>query len=292
MRRALAWWRRLIDGPTLQSPSPPAPTPAPDYVDARDCGLVDAVQSGWFLNASDELFSGFAIGPQDVVLDVGCGAGGATLFCANRGAHVVFSDVVPEKIEALRQKLEQTPARVVEGLVSDSNPLPLAADYASRIIALEMLEHVDDPATVLRELVRVGQPGALYLLAVPDPVGEHIQQDCAPAHYFQPPNHIHIFEREAFGQLVEQAGLVIERRSSYGFYWSMWMLIYWSQLKASGEQRTGETHDVVHPPYSPLLDDWACLWHRLIQIPEFSPVKQQLDRLMPKSQVIVARKPF
>lgn len=292
MRRALAWWRRLIDGPTLQSPSPPAPTPAPDYVDARDCGLVDAVQSGWFLNASDELFSGFAIGPQDVVLDVGCGAGGATLFCANRGAHVVFSDVVPEKIEALRQKLEQTPARAVEGLVSDSNPLPLAADYATRVIALEMLEHVDDPATVLRELVRVGQPGALYLLAVPDPVGEHIQQDCAPAHYFQPPNHIHIFEREAFSQLVEQAGLVIERRSSYGFYWSMWMLIYWSQLKASGEQRTGETHDVVHPPYSPLLDDWACLWHRLIQIPEFSPVKQQLDRLMPKSQVIVARKPF
>lgn len=288
--RVLTWWHRLIGGPTLQSP--PTPAPAADYVDARDCGLVDAVQSGWFLNASDELFSGFAIGPQDVVLDVGCGAGGATLFCANRGAHVVFSDVVPEKIETLRQKLEQTPARAVEGLVSDSNPLPLAADYASRIIALEMLEHVDDPATVLRELVRVGQPGALYLLAVPDPVGEHIQQDCAPTHYFQPPNHIHIFEREAFGQLVEQAGLVIERRSSYGFYWSMWMLIYWSQLKASGEQRTGETHDVVHPPYSPLLDDWASLWHRLIQIPEFSLVKQQLDRLMPKSQVIVARKPF
>ena len=288
--RVLTWWHRLIGGPTLHSP--PVPAPAPDYVDARDCGLVDAVQSGWFLNASDELFSGFAIGPQDVVLDVGCGAGGATLFCANRGAHVVFSDVVPEKIEALRQKLEQTPARAVEGLVSDSNPLPLAADYATRLIALEVLEHVDDPATILRELVRVGQPGALCLLAVPDPVGEHIQQDCAPEHYFQPPNHIHIFEREAFGQLVEQAGLVIERRSSYGFYWSMWMLIYWSQLKASGEQRTGETHDVVHPPYSPLLDDWAGLWHRLIQIPEFSPVKQQLDRLMPKSQVIVARKPF
>lgn len=290
MMRVLTWWRRLIGGPTLQTPPPS--TPAPDYVDARDCGLVDAVQSGWFLNSSDELFSGFAIGPQDVVLDVGCGAGGATLFCANRGAHVVFSDVVPEKIEALRQKLEQTPARAIEGLLSDSNPLPLAAGYASRIIALEMLEHVDNPATVLRELVRVGQPGALYLLAVPDPVGEHIQQDCAPAHYFQSPNHIHIFERETFGQLVEQAGLVIERRSSYGFYWSMWMLIYWSQLKASGEQRTGETHDVVHPPYSPLLDDWAGLWHRLIQMPEFSPIKQHLDRLLPKSQVIVARKPL
>ena len=288
MRRLNDWWNRL----TQQAPAPASAAVAlPGNIDSRDCGLVDAVQSGWFLNASDELFSGFVIGAEDVVLDVGCGAGGATLFCANRGAHVVFSDVVAEKIEALREKLKQTPARAAEGLVSDSNPLPLADAYVTRVIALEVLEHVEDPAAMLGELVRVGRPGALYLLAVPDPVGEHIQESCAPAHYFERPNHIHIFEREAFGRLVEDAGLVIERRSSYGFYWSLWMLIYWAQLNASGEQRSGETHDVVHPPYTPLLDDWAHLWHRLIQMPEFSPIKQQLDRLMPKSQVIVARKP-
>lgn len=291
MMSVLGWWRRWVGHGAVSVVPSPAPAIASDYVDSRDCGLVDAVQSGWFLNPSDELFSGFAIGPQDVVLDVGCGAGGATLFCANRGAHVVFTDVVADKIEALRQRLEQTPARAVEGLVSDSSPLPLADGYVSRVIALEMLEHVEEPAAVLRELVRVGRPGALYLLAVPDPVGEHIQQDCAPAHYFQQPNHIHIFEREAFAHLVEDAGLVIERRSSYGFYWSMWMLIYWAQLGASGQELAGETHDVVHPPYVPLLDDWASLWHRLIQMPEFGPIKQHLDRLMPKSQVIVARKP-
>nr|WP_298139556.1 class I SAM-dependent methyltransferase [uncultured Pseudomonas sp.] len=285
MTRVIDGWRRLLGAQATPVALPP------EYVDSRDCGLVDAVQSGWFLNASDELFSGFAIGAQDVVLDVGCGAGGATLFSAARGAHVVFSDVVAEKIEALREKLTRTPARVVEGLVSDSNPLPLADAYATRVIALEVLEHVDDPAKMLAELVRVGRPGALYLLAVPDPVAEHIQEQCAPAHYFERPNHIRIFEREAFGRLVEDAGLVIERRAGYGFYWSLWMLIYWAQFKANGEQHGGETHDVVHPPYAPLLDDWAQLWYRLIQMPEFAPIKQQLDHLMPKSQVIVARKP-
>ncbi len=292
MMRMLGWWQRLLGLGAVKTVPPIAPAVVPDYVDSRDCGLLDAVQSGWFQNPSDELFSGFAIGPEDVVLDVGCGAGGATLFCANRGAHVVFTDVVADKVDYLRQKLEQTPARAVEGLVSDSRPLPLPDAYATRVIALEMLEHVDDSASVLRELVRVGQPGALYLLAVPDPVGERIQQDCAPSRYFEHPNHIHIFEREAFAQLVEDAGLVIERRSSYGFYWTMWMLIYWAQLNASDEERTGETHDVVHPPYTPLLNDWASLWHRLIQMPEFVPVKQHLDRLIPKSQVLVARKPL
>lgn len=264
---------------------------AADYVDARDCGLVDAVQSGWFQNASDELFTGFAISSADVVLDIGCGAGGATLFCANRGAHVVFTDVIAEKIDALKSKLSQTPARGVEGIVSDSVPLPLVDNYASRIIALEVLEHVEDPAQVLRELVRVARPGALFLLAVPDPVGEHIQKECAAPHYFDHPNHIHIFEREAFAALIEDAGLTIERRSSYGFFWTMWMLMYWTEQKNSGKPSSGETHDVVHPPYSALVEDWSSLWRRLIDMPEFSPVKQSLDILMPKSQVIVARKP-
>lgn len=292
MKRLLGWWRGRAAKHAAVSAPAAADTAMPGYVDSRDCGLVDAVQSGWFQNHSDELFSGFPVGDQDVVLDVGCGAGGATLFCANRGAHVVFTDVVAEKIEALRAKLASTPARAIEGLVSDSMPLPLDNHYATRIIALEMLEHVEDPAAVLSELVRVGQPGALYLLAVPDAEGEKVQLDCAPVHYFRQPNHIHIFEREAFAKLVEDAGLVVERRSSYGFYWSMWMLIYWSQLRASGRELAGETHDVVHPPYSPLLDDWASLWHRLIQMPDFAPIKQHLDRLLPKSQVIVARKPY
>ena len=114
----------------------------PDFVDSRDCGLVDAVQSGWYQSESNELFKGFAISAADSVLDVGCGAGGATLFCANRGAHVVFTDVVAEKIESLKARVAQTPARQFEGFVSDSIPLPVADANMSRVISMEVLEHV------------------------------------------------------------------------------------------------------------------------------------------------------
>ena len=57
----------------------------------------------------------------------------------------------------------------------------------SRIICMEVIEHVEDPAAFVAELARVGEPDALYLLAVPDATGERIQQAFAPDYYFQSP---------------------------------------------------------------------------------------------------------
>lgn len=263
----------------------------PGYIDSRDCGLVDVVQSGWYLNESNELFKGFQIRAEDSVLDVGCGAGGATLFCAKRGAKVTFTDVIAEKIDSLRVKVALTSARAFEGIVSDSIPLPIAAASISKVICMEVLEHVEDPPAFLQELVRVGQPGALFLLAVPDPVGENIQKDFAPAYYFERPNHIHIFEREEFARLVSNAGLEIVSRDAFGFFWTFWMLLYWTQANAAGTELKDESHDVVQPPYPPLLNEWARLWGQVISMPESAPMKQALDQLLPKSQVIIARKP-
>lgn len=263
----------------------------PGFVDSRDCGLIDAVQSGWYQGESNELFKGFAISAEDKVLDVGCGAGAATLFCANRGAEVTFIDVEAQKIESLEARVAQTPARKARGLVSDSMLLPIAANSMSRVIAMEVLEHIEEPADFLHELARVGQPGALYLITVPDPVGEHLQKGFAPPFYFQKPNHIHIFEREEFARLVSEAGMEIVQRNAFGFFWTFWMCLYWTLAKASGAELTGASLDLVRPPYPPLLNDWAKLWHQIIQMPEAAPMKQALDQLLPKSQVIIARKP-
>lgn len=263
----------------------------PDFVDSRDCGLVDAVQNGWFRGDTNELFTGFPVRAEDNVLDVGCGAGGATLFCANRGASVTFTDIEAEKIAALSEKVKLTPARQARGFVSDSFPLPVDTGSMSRIVSTEVLEHVADPPAFLRELTRVGQPGALYLLSVPAPLGEHLQKDIAPGQYFEKPNHIHIFEREEFAGLVRDAGLEILRHETYGFFWTFWVFLYWSLAKSAQADVSDEAHDIVQPPYPPLLNDWASLWHRILQIPEAAPMRTALDRLLPKSQVIVARKP-
>ena len=52
-------------------------------------------------------------------------------------------------------------------------------------------------------------PHLKYLITVPDPEIEKLQKKgLAPDAYFSKPNHIRIWERDAFAQLVTDAGLL------------------------------------------------------------------------------------
>lgn len=259
----------------------PAETPIDPY-DPHWCGLDDMVQSGWFLQDSNEVLKGFCIEHDDIVLDVGCGNGGATMFAANRGAHIICSDVNPAHIEELVQRiLAETPAQSCKGVVCDTTPLLLPDACATKVMVLEVLEHVDDPAAVMKELFRVGKPGALYLITVPDPVSEDLQKKFAPSIFFEKPNHIHIFGREEFARMVTDVGLVIEQRHASGFYWAFWLSLFWA------------CDQEMEAPWHPLLENWTKTWCLLLSIPEEGKrIKKVLDEFMPKSQAIIARKPL
>jgi SAM-dependent methyltransferase len=285
-----AWLRRwLAAAPAVPAPAPAAPI-AP--LSPMDIGLQDAVLDGWFRADSGELLKGFAIGADDTLLDVGCGEGVATLFAVRQGASVIFTDSEHAKVRDLAHRVQAQSTRAHLGLVSNSLPLPLASACASKVVCMEVLEHIDDPQPFMAELVRMGRPGAQYLLSVPAPVGEQLQQGIAPASYYQSPNHVQIFSPERFAALVEGAGLVIEHRQANGFFWVMAMIFFWASERAAGRDLEGAVRDRIQPPFPPLMESWARTWQDLLALPDGPAIKQLLDRLMPKSQVIIARKPL
>ena len=261
--------------------APPAATPAPaPKVDPYMLGLRDAVLSGWFNQQTGELFTGFPVTAADTLLDVGCGDGGNVHFCATRGAHIIIADIDEAKVEATRLRLGDTIAASVECHVTDCAPLPIADQTATRVVSTEVIEHVDDPAQFLAELVRVGKPGALYLLSVPHPSSENLQKDIAAPEYFQKPNHIRIISEDQFKQMVSDAGLEVLSHSQYGFYWSLWMMLFW------------EAKVDLSSPDHPLLNHWAETWAAVLESPRGEQIKQALDGVVAKSQVIIARKPL
>lgn len=269
--------RKLFDRP--DSMQARAASSASAQAPIGDFALVDASLSGWFDVENGELLKGFPINPVDRVLDIGCGEGQFTHFCAKMGAEVVFADIDAARVARVEEMLRGSPARGLQPLVTDANPIPLPDAHFDKVIAMEVLEHVDVPADFMRELVRVGKPGAQYLLTVPDARSEGVQQRLAPVEHFRKPNHINIFSREDFEQLVVDAGLIVEKRTYYGFYWAVWWAFFWVCQK-----------DLSNPDH-PLLNNWAKTWASLMEMPGGAKVKQALDEVMPKSQAIIARKP-
>src|SRR5690606_38472411 len=168
-----------------------------------------------FRSETGELFKGFAIEPEHNIIDVGCGDGGFISFCAKRGAEVTIVDINQESLSRVEQRLKESNAKAVHAYVSNANPLPLPNEIYDRVISTEVIEHVDNPQAFMSEIARIGKPGALYLLSVPDSSSENIQKKVAPDIYFEKPNHIHIFSRDDFKSLVENAGLIIEDRTYY-----------------------------------------------------------------------------
>lgn len=254
--------------------------PRDQPIDAFRLGLHDIMLSGWYNSETGELAPGFPITAEDVVVDVGCGDGGITSFSARQGAHVILADLDPDKIRQAAERLKDSPARQVDAHVTDASPLPLADGSCSRVICTEVLEHVDDPAALMSELVRVGRPGALFLISVPGGEQETLQKSLAPPMYFEKPNHIRIFDAASFESLVESSGLVIERRLAVSFFWSMWWLFFWQANIPLGQG----SH--------PALDAWARTWVEVLQGRDGLRIKAALDENMPKVRAVVARKPL
>ena len=88
------------------------------------------------------------------VLDVGCGLGGYSLALARRGFDMTAIDVVPDYVERAR-------SIGVEAELYDGERLPLEDGSVDTVILLEVVEHLDDPAGLLREARRVARRNVL-----------------------------------------------------------------------------------------------------------------------------------
>jgi len=99
------------------------------------------------------------LGPDETVLDIGCGTGNLTQALLNRlspAGRVVAVDSSPRMIEIARDKI--TDERVTWHTV-DAARLPLAAACCDRVICCAVWPHFDDPAAVATELVRALRAG-------------------------------------------------------------------------------------------------------------------------------------
>jgi 2-polyprenyl-3-methyl-5-hydroxy-6-metoxy-1,4-benzoquinol methylase len=88
------------------------------------------------------------------VLDLGCGLGGYSRALADRGFELRALDVEPGYVERAR-------SLGVKAELYDGETIPLGDGSVDTVILLEVLEHLDDPAALLREARRVARRNVL-----------------------------------------------------------------------------------------------------------------------------------
>jgi len=98
----------------------------------------------------------------DDVLEVGPGPGMTTDILRERAPRLTSIEIDPRLADALRQRLEGTNVKVVDG---DATAMPFADGSFSGAVSFTMLHHVPSPALqdrLLAEVYRVLKPGGVF----------------------------------------------------------------------------------------------------------------------------------
>ena len=102
-----------------------------------------------------------AVGEGTRLLDAGCGAGGASVLAARRGAQVNGLDAAEALLAIARRRVPEGDFRL-----GDLDALPYAAGTFDAVLAVDVLPYVADPLAALGELRRVCRRGGRIAIAV------------------------------------------------------------------------------------------------------------------------------
>ena len=169
-----------------------------------------------FERTLDELFVAAA---PTTLLDVGCGEGVLIHRWAGRLApqRVVGIDLEDPAIQA---EWEHRQAPNLEYRIMKAENLPFGDDEFDTATAIEVLEHVPDPANTVAEMARVAK--RWMIVSVPrEPLWRALNM--ARGTYISDlgntPGHLNHWSKRSFVKLLSQHGEVVEARSP--FPWTM-----------------------------------------------------------------------
>jgi len=151
-----------------------------------------------------EIFQSFV--PRSVtVLDVGCGRGRCSAALSRAGYRVVGVDISERAVAEARAAVPEAQFHVQDL----GSPLPFPDASFGAAFMTDVIEHVFDPPTVIREISRVLSPGGQLLISTPY---HGLVKNVLIAlfrfdRHFDPQGpHIRFFSRSSLTHLLRDAG--------------------------------------------------------------------------------------
>lgn len=164
-------------------------------------------------------FDKLAIQPGDRLLDLGCGEGRHCInaYLLHPQIHVVGVDLSQQDLTTAQQRFEECKALFDSDHPNSRNKsfslqhadglaLPFADNSFDKVICSEVLEHIPDYQSMLKEINRVLKPDGLLAISVPRSWPEKICWWLSDAYHQVEGGHIRIFNARALQGDVTRMG--------------------------------------------------------------------------------------
>jgi len=112
----------------------------------------------------------YIAGEKNNVLDVGCGIGYFSRFLEGRYNTYTGTDIIQENIDIAKKLFKKKSVEfTTENIFSEKNER-IKKNYYDYVIALELIEHVENPGTVIQKLKEFIKPKGHLIISTPNAI--------------------------------------------------------------------------------------------------------------------------
>lgn len=188
--------------------APATPTNAPfTGTEAVRCEAADLRRIAYFRSRLAEAMRHFkpaAEAPR--LVDVGCGAGILLAQAAARGWQVAGVELSPELAAMARARVSGAVIVTGDAVATPEWPWPGQADA---VIALDVLEHVVEPSTLLARCRAALRPGGVLLLQTPNARSLRARWQKERWPMLDPAQHLMLYPPRELRRALESAGFAV-----------------------------------------------------------------------------------
>ena len=173
-----------------------------------------------------------AISPPARILDAGCGWGVTLEALEERGYKASGMDVSRQALE----RLDGPDRQLIEAdLTFPLDPTPVAHAAFDAVLALDVIEHLDDDNAALTNLARLVRPGGLMIVSVP--AGPELFSE-----FDQIQGHRRRYRPEDVRGAFDHTGLLIEQL----FWWGNWLVPLFRTRRRRASGNTDQTPTEIY----------------------------------------------
>jgi len=197
-----------------------------------------AARAGLTLRLLDRL----GVGPPARVLDAGCGWGVTLEALERRGYRATGLDVSRQALD----RLDRPGRPLIEADLT--RPVPETAEPFDAVLALDVIEHLDDDRGAVARLGALARPGGVVIVSVPALPRLFGEFDRVQGHRRR-------YEPETLRAAFAGSGLAVDRV----FFWGGWMVPVVDRQRGRPRARPGDPPARVYARYL-TLPPWPAPW--------------------------------